>query len=356
MQKGKRVKRGIPWRRLVFFALLAVFLFSGGNLIYHALEYRQGEETYHEAEELVKLPDFSSLPISTPVPTASPTPTPDPAESESVPPEESVEPTPTPTPYIDPYADALSAMDFTALREANPQVVGWILIPGTTVSYPLLQAEDNTYYLNHTWKGRWSSVGAIFLECQSSPDLSDFHTIIYGHNMRNGSMFGALQSYRDQSFFAAHPSVYLTVDSGTYRYDIFSIYQADVDSNTYQLGFPRESDRETFLSDCAGRSLVETGVTPHTYDKILTLSTCTNIGGKSIRWVVQATLPGEPPAGESNEPEESAAPEETVAPRESAQPEESLAPQESVAPGESEGPPVTEPAPEATEGEEEEAP
>ena len=294
MGKGKRVQKGFSARRVILLVLMAIFLFSSGNLIYHLIEYRQGEETYREAENLVQLPDFSDFPTPAPVPMATSIPTVPPSLGESgIPqPSESVEPTPTPTPYTDPYADALSAMDFTALREANPEVIGWILIPGTTVSYPLLQGEDNEYYLNHTWKGRWSSVGAIFMECRNSPDLTDFHTIVYGHNMRNGSMFGALQSYRDQSFLTEHPSVYLTVDSGTYRYDIFSIYQAEVDSNTYQLGFPREGARETFLADCAGRSVIETGVTPQTYDRILTLSTCTNIGGKNIRWVVQAALPG----------------------------------------------------------------
>ncbi len=310
MGKGKRVQKGVSARRVILLVLMAIFLFSSGNLIYHLIEYRQGEETYREAENLVQLPDFSDFPTPAPVPTATSIPTVSPSLGESgIPqPSESVEPTPTPTPYTDPYADALSAMDFTALREANPEVIGWILIPGTTVSYPLLQGEDNEYYLNHTWKGRWSSVGAIFMECRNSPDLTDFHTIVYGHNMRNGSMFGALQSYRDQSFLTAHPSVYLTVDSGTYRYDIFSVYQAEVDSNTYQLGFPREGVREIFLADCAGRSVIETGVTPQTYDRILTLSTCTNIGGKNIRWVVQAVLPGEPPAA----PEESEIPGEPV--------------------------------------------
>ena len=289
MQKGKRVKRGIPWRRLVFFALLAVFLFSGGNLIYHALEYRQGEETYHEAEELVKLPDFSSLPTPTPVPTASPTPTPDPAESESVPPEESVEPTPTPTPYIDPYADALNAMDFTALREANPQVVGWILIPGTTVSYPLLQAEDNTYYLNHTWKGRWSSVGAIFLECQSSPDLSDFHTIIYGHNMRNRTMFGSLREYRREGYWEQHPEICLIDDEGVHYYDIFAAWEPRVTDAPFSPDVTTEKGRQSFLDTALRRSAIHTGVEPTVDSEILTLSTCTGVG-HATRWVIQAAL------------------------------------------------------------------
>lgn len=343
-ERPKRAEKPNGWSKLRMLAIIllcGVLLVSGFNLIRELLDYRQGEETYGEAEKLVDLPDFDLLPTPVITPavlpslSTSPTPTegPDPAESEEPGPEESVEPTPTPTPYVDPYADALSAMDFTALQEVNSDVIGWIIIPGTTVSYPLLQTDNNTYYLSHTWKGKRSSVGSIFLECQSDPELTDFHTIVYGHNMRNGSMFGALQSYRNQSHVDAHPSVYLTVDSGTYRYDIFAVYQADVDSNTYQIGFSGEKSRQTFLDDCMSRSLVTTGVTPHTYDRILTLSTCTNIGGKAIRWVVQATCPGEEPAVEETpQPEETPGEEGAYIPEASAPAEESPAPEETAIP------------------------
>lgn len=307
--KPKRVKKPQGMERLkkyMVILLSIVLLVSVGNLLRELWDYRQGEETYGEAEKLVELPDFSLLPAPVSTPTATPIPVSAPSESGEEPvPVESAKPDPTPTPYVDPYADALSTMDFAALREVNEEVIGWIVIPGTTISYPLLQGEDNSYYLTHTWKGHWSSVGAIFMECTSDPALTDFHTIIYGHNMRNGSMFGALQNYREQSHVDAHPSVYVTVDAGTYRYDIFAVYQANVDSSTYQIGFSGEESRQAFLDDCLSRSVVLTGVTPHTYDRILTLSTCTNIGGKTIRWVVQAACPGEPPPSqESSMPEE----------------------------------------------------
>ena len=156
--------------------------------------------------------------------------------------------------------------------------------------------------------------------------------------MKNGSMFGALQAYRDQRHVDAHPSLYLTVDSGTNRYDIFAVYQANVDSNTYQIGFSGEESRQTFLDDCLSRSVVSTGVIPHTYDRILTLSTCTNIGGKTIRWVVQAVCPGEEPTveetpapGEPSAPESTPAPETVPEGEEPPQPAESLNPEETAA-------------------------
>ena len=278
-------------RRGAVLVLLLVFLVSGTKVLLELLDYRRGEESYSEAEKLVELPDFSLLPTPAPVPSAGPSDSPTPAGSDA--------PVPTATPYVDPYADALSAMDFAALREVNGEVIGWLVIPGTQISYPLLQGEDNSYYLTRTWKGEKSAVGAIFLEHTNSSDLSDFHTIVYGHNMKNGSMFGALQNYRDGAYLAAHPSVYLTVDGGSYRYDIFAVYEASVDSSTYQIGFSEEESRRTFLEDCLSRSGLSTEVTPHTYDRILTLSTCTPASSKDSRWVVQAVWAGEPPPEES---------------------------------------------------------
>lgn len=306
-EKPKRLKKAdgrTILRRGAVLVLLLVFLVSGTKVLLELLDYRRGEESYGEAERLANLPDLSLLPTPAPVPSAKPSgPAPMPMAGESPAPD------PTPTPYTDPYAAALSAMDFAALREVNGEVIGWLVIPGTQVSYPLLQGEDNSYYLTRTWKGEKSAVGAIFLEHTNSADLSDFHTIVYGHNMKNGSMFGALQNYRDRDFLAAHPSVYLTVDGGSFRYDIFAVYEASVDSSTYQIGFSGEESRQAFLDDCLSRSGLSTEVTPHTYDRILTLSTCTPASSKDSRWVVQAVWAGEPPPGEGSPPGETAQPE-----------------------------------------------
>lgn len=262
--------------------LAAVFAGSLTMVILRSLDYRRGEEAYAEAESLVQLPDLSGLEI------------PEPAESTEEP-EQAV--------YIDPYADALRSMDFTALREVNDDVLGWILIPDTVISYPLLQGEDNQYYLTHTWKKWTSAVGAIFMESQNSPDLTDFNTIIYGHRMNNGSMFASLKNYKKQSYWKAHPYVYITGDHGSYKYDIFAAYEVSTQGVTYQLGFSGEADKQEFLDACMALSVIDTGIVPTVHDRILTLSTCTG-NGHATRWVVQAVLRCEAPA----EPQ----PEETV--------------------------------------------
>lgn len=256
--------------RLITGLLILVFVSSLSMVLYRGWEYWKGEQVYEEAESLADVPDFSALPQ----------------------PEEPAEESPA---SVDPYADALKEMDFAALREVNNDVLGWILLPGTPISYPLVQGNDNQFYLKHTWK-KWSSaVGSIFMECRNRADLGDFHTIIYGHRMNNGSMFASLKHYKKQSYWRQHPCIYITDDSGTHKYDIFAAYEVSTRGTTYQISFPDSTDKQAFLDYCVRQSVIETGITPHIYDRILTLSTCTG-NGHATRWVVQGVKRGVPPA------------------------------------------------------------
>lgn len=323
-----------PKFRKALAALLAVICaLCLGRTALQLVQYRQGDETYAQAEELAGLPDLSDLPVvdftggSGSVSSSAST---DGAG-------EAPEKVPV---WQDPYAQALKDMDFSALRQQNPDVLGWILIPGTRVSYPVVQGTDNSYYLDHTWRGGKNSVGAIFMECRNSSDLSDFNTIIYGHRMNNRSMFGTLSQYKSRSYWQAHPYVYLTDDSGTHRYEIFAAGEVSVDSDVYRLGLRSDSSRQSFLDSCLALSALNTGVTPHTYDKVLTLSTCTG-NGHATRWVVQAVCPGQAP-------ETPEIPQEEPTPQpDASQPEESVqtpdVSQES--PAEPEQPQEPEPAP-----------
>lgn len=326
-----------PKFRKALAALLAVICaLCLGRTALQLVQYHQGDETYAQAEELAGLPDLSDLPVvdftggSGSVSSSAST------DGAGEAPEE------VPV-WQDPYAQALKDMDFSALRQQNPDVLGWILIPGTRVSYPVVQGTDNSYYLDHTWRGGKNSVGAIFMECRNSSDLSDFNTIIYGHRMNNRSMFGTLSQYKSRSYWQAHPYVYLTDDSGTHRYEIFAAGEVSVDSDVYRLGLRSDSSRQSFLDSCLALSALNTGVTPHTYDKVLTLSTCTG-NGHATRWVVQAVCPGQAP----ETPETPETPQEEPTPQpDASQPEESVqtpdVSQES--PAEPEQPQEPEPAP-----------
>lgn len=297
-----------PNFRKALTALLAVVCaLCLGRTALQLVQYRQGDETYAQAQELAGLPDLPDLP---PVDVTDGS-----GEASGSAGADGTEEAPEEVPvWQDPYAQALKDMDFSALRQQNPDVLGWILIPGTRVSYPVVQGTDNSYYLDHTWRGGKNSVGAIFMDYRNSGDLSDFNTIIYGHRMNNRSMFGTLSQYKSRSYWQAHPYVYLTDDSGTHRYEIFAAGEVSVDSDVYRLGLRSNSGRQSFLDSCLSLSALNTGVTPHVYDKVLTLSTCTG-NGHATRWVVQAVCPGQAP-----EPQPEQLPEPAPQPEESAQP------------------------------------
>ncbi len=186
-------------------------------------------------------------------------------------------------------AAVLAPLDLEALREVNPDAAAWLLIPGTDVSHPIVQGADNDYYLKHSWARKWSSGGAIFLDMRCSRDFDGFHTILYGHKMNNGSMFGSLYRYEDRDFWQEHPSVYVATDSAVYRYDIFAAWEPSVTSPVYGPLPKTEEERRSFAELCSSSSQIDTGIAPGPEDRILTLSTCTG-HGHATRWVVQAVL------------------------------------------------------------------
>lgn len=254
-----------PLRKALILVLSLVFAAGVAALGWHGWQYIQADRLNQQAAQLAQL-------------------TPEEAPASSSAPED-----PIPHQPADPTAAALSRIHFAALQQVNPDVMGWIQIPDTKLTYPLLRAQDNDQYLKHSWNGQYNAGGSIFLECQNSPDLSDFNTILYGHRMRDGSMFAALKYYKDLEYWQAHPSVYLATPEGVRRYDIFAAYEAPVVSHTYRLGFAAPEDKEEFLDHALRRSVIDTGIRPSADSRILTLSTCTG-AGYSTRWVVQAVL------------------------------------------------------------------
>ena len=263
--------------RMILTVLLAlVFLFSIAKLLNQQKENTIGSTAYADALELATSEKKQDI---------QPEPEPEP---ETVPPPEPQWVVAEPE-AEDPHIRALEAMDLNALREINPDVVGWIRIPDTQIDYPLMQGPDNDYYLNRTWDEQPNSIGSIFLEHLTSPDLTDFNTIVYGHNMSTGAMFGSLRHYDTQSYWEEHPYVYIRSDQGVYRYEIFSAYVADVESNTFGLSFPSENAMTKFLERAVQDSVIGTGIQPEITDRILTLSTCSFVG-YTHRWVVHARL------------------------------------------------------------------
>lgn len=263
--------------QIVLTVVLALVLAASLALLARSeLENRRLAQAYADAQALISAPEPDPSP--TPEPEPEPTPEPEP------------EPEPEPTPEPDPWARALAGTDLDVLRQLSPDVIGWIQIPETELSYPLMYSGDNAYYLNHTWMGEPNSGGAIFLEENCAPDFSDFNIIVYGHRMTNTTMFGTLRLYGEEEFWRTHPRVYLVDDAWVYCFDIFSVYEANVRDLTYRLRITEEEDKQAYIDYCAGRADYETGVTPTVEDPVLTMSTCVGLGQSDYRLVVQSVL------------------------------------------------------------------
>lgn len=268
-------------RNLITLILVAICLFSIGQLIHQRQDQKRQTQIYEDAIVLAQAAEVN--PTEAPVTEA----TEPPAPTETQPPE--IQWIPAPLEEADENMDKLAAIDLNALRQTNPDVVGWIYIPNSRINYPLMQGEDNTFYLERTWEGSLNAYGSIFLESRNSPDFTDFNTIIYGHNMRNGTMFSSLRSYAVPGYWEKHPYFYIRSDAGVARYDIFAIQSVSTDSIIYGLGIDTTQRKQQFLRFAADYSLVDTGLMPTTDDSIVTLSTCTG-NGHAHRWVVIGML------------------------------------------------------------------
>ena len=267
-------------RKILTGILIVSFLVSLFMMYRQQKDKNAGHDAYVHAQQLAVSP-LQSEP--------EPTETAPSAENR----EKTIEPEyrwiPEPIGTEDPHIHYLETIHLDTLRETNPDVLGWICIPDTPINHPLVQGEDNEYYLKRTWEGDRNVMGSIFLETENTPDFTDFNTIVYGHNMNDGSMFAEIKQYRDQTYAQQYPYVYILNDAGAFRYEIFAAYEADVESSTYGLSFNQEKTRINFLTDAAENSDIDMGIEPALTDRILTLSTCTGTG-YSTRWVVQARL------------------------------------------------------------------
>lgn len=176
----------------------------------------------------------------------------------------------------------MTRIDLDALQDINSEAVGWIEIPDTIISYPILHTSDNSYYLSHTFQREKNRTGSIFIESSNKNDLSDLHTIIYGHNMKSGAMFADLKNYLKKSFWQDHPYVYIDLADGAHCYQIFSCHEAAVADICYTIGYQADDVYADFLSSIQSASLFDTGVSVSKEDMVLTLSTCTNDGKNRI--------------------------------------------------------------------------
>lgn len=178
------------------------------------------------------------------------------------------------------------------LKDLNPDTYGYINIPNSQINYPMVQREDNDYYLTHAFDGRPLAVGAIFVDCRNEKEVENNRNIvIYGHNMLNGSMFCDATKYLDEAFFMNPNNVIeIATFDGLYTFEVFAAYPTDKYDNYFKTYFPTDEEFVKFCTDREAKSLYhKEGMTFSEKDVIVTLSTCI-LGNDDGRYAIHAKL------------------------------------------------------------------
>ncbi len=252
---------------LVIFA--CAFLFSGYQLYSIYSAYHAAESEYSSIEE-------TYVTIAEPVEDTAPV-------TDVVAGEEKN----TGRPGID-YPDL--RVDFEELCKVNGETMAWIYMESCEISYPVVQGTDNEYYLHVTLSGEPNSSGTIFMDYLSSPDFTDYNTFVFGHNMKNGSMFGSLKRlHREEGLCDSNPYFYIyTRDGEVLKYRIFSYYITPDTSDTY-INPQTEEEFEEYIAKIRECSIYDCDVEVGTEDMLATMSTCSGTSGTE-RFVVHGVL------------------------------------------------------------------
>ena len=251
----KKKKKSDVLLTIALIVAIAVFCYAAFNLYHIYTEYKKGTDEYNQIEEMaVTERDADSAEVAGP-------------NAQLKPPIE---------------------VDFDKLKSFNEDVVGWIYVDALPdISYPIVKGKDNQTYLHQTYEKNYNFAGTIFVDYENSGDFSDCNTLVYGHNMKNGSMFGHLKKFReDDKLYKQDKYFWILTPERNYRYEIITAYTTGVNSDTYTLFKGPGEEFEKYLETIKGYSEIQTDDTDLTIkDRIVTLSTCT--GNESTRFVVQ---------------------------------------------------------------------
>lgn len=177
--------------------------------------------------------------------------------------------------FMDDSADARFPIqvDFDSLAQKNADIIGWIYSPDTPINYPVVQAEDNQKYLRRDLDGKYLVTGTIFADFRNRAVGEDRNFILYGHNMKDTSMFGTLLNYENQGYFDAHPTLYFATPSKNYRIELYCSGLVTDDAPIYQPN-PSEAELTEFLSELKANTRFSSETTLLDTDRLITLSTC----------------------------------------------------------------------------------
>jgi len=168
----------------------------------------------------------------------------------------------------------VGGIDHEELRAMNGDYAFWLYGPGTQIDYPVVQGQDNALYLNRLFNGRRNSAGTLFVDSRNLPEMQDPNTLVYGHHMRNGSMFGSLTDYEEKGYFDAHP-YFLAVSEGEIcLMEVFAGYTTSDRDHCYDIAISDDEDLKAFVEEAKAKSDFETDVEIIPGDRLMTLSTC----------------------------------------------------------------------------------
>lgn len=165
-------------------------------------------------------------------------------------------------------------IDFEALRKINPDIIGWIYYEDTLINYPIVQGSDNDRYLTTMFDGSYGGFGTLFADADTIAPFRQFNTIVYGHHMRNGSMFGQLNRLKDADYAKEHPRMELITPEGKYHLEIWAFLNQPADSRIYTNNISGETECAEYLSMIQGLAEYITSVEVTPGDRIVELSTC----------------------------------------------------------------------------------
>lgn len=256
------MRHKIKW--IVLLLLAAVFVFSGIQLYRSVMEYKVGSDEYERLAEDVYA---DALPPVVP---------------------EGFQPDADGQGETEEQAQQDPALSFDIghekLREINKDYIGWLAM-NDNINYPIVQGADNTYYLTHTFYGTQNKAGTIFMSAENEEGWDAKNIIIYGHNIKNNTMFATLMQYEDQAFFEKHRYFSIYTEDGVSVYGIFAAFRTGESSEAYQYGFADDEDFMNYIALMQSWSVIDAGMSVGKDDQIITLSTCTNVNNG--RFIVQ---------------------------------------------------------------------
>lgn len=230
-KQKKLTKGGVFFFRFLLLVCIGVACFSGYHLFTGIYEYRKGSQAYQEL-------------------------------------------------YYSQAGDTSGAgvednrVNFESLARINPDIVGWLYLPDSSINYPIVQGRDNEYYLEHLFNGTTNHMGCIFVDYRNTPKFVDKNTAMYAHHMRNGSMFADLEKYKNPSYYGTHKTFWMQTPDGDYIIEPFAGVLLSGGDAFMQLMFNSDEDFIEYVWMFLERSTFQSDIEIQPTDQIITMVTC----------------------------------------------------------------------------------